>query len=55
MTYSTLEMRRKHFFFKFDLVGGGTRSFGENFGRQGIIALYLYLCSNAASNNGVDL
>ena len=37
MTYSTLEMS-VNIFFKFDLVGGETMSFGENFGRQGITA-----------------
>ena len=29
MTYSTLEMRGKHFFFNFDLVGRETRSCGR--------------------------
>ena len=54
MTYYILEMRRKHFFFKFDLVDGGTRSFGETFWRQGIDALYPFSRSNPASTNGFD-
>ena len=43
------------FLFKLELVGWGTRSFGEIFGRQGITALYPYSRSNAACTNGVKL
>ena len=42
MTYSRLEIRCRQFFFKFDLVGGETMSFGEKFGRQGFATLYPY-------------
>ena len=55
MTYSRLEIRCKQFFFKYDLVGGETMSFGEKCGRQGFATIYPYSHSNAASNNEVDL
>lgn len=51
MTYSTLEMRRKHFIFHFDLVGGeilakilgGKASLrGSNVGSTNQVDLYMY-------------
>ena len=60
-TSSTLEMRCKHFFSinpmggEPDPMGGETRNFGENFGSQGITALYPYLRYKGASTNEVYL